>query len=117
MPRTLELEMEEKKVQEKENLAQAIMIYCPWQNEQQMRAGLMKFKFKTSKLQAQLEFRRKVLEQNQADKSIFCLSKNRRKLSVDEVCGKLCKPFQPSNSGSDKEGLIGKRIKHRIMEC
>ena len=94
------------------------MIYGLWQNEQQMQAGLMKLKTKTSKLQAlkaQLDFRKKVLEQNPVDKSILCLSKeNKQKLSVDEKCSILCKLF-PCASGCDKEGLIAKRIKQ--MEC
>ena len=34
------IRMQEKKVREKENLTQAIMIYGLWQNEQQMRADL-----------------------------------------------------------------------------
>ena len=93
-----------------------MMIYGLWQNEQQMQAGLMKLKTKTSKLQAlkaQLDFRKEVLEQNPVDKSIFCLSRNKKKkLSVDDVCTNLCELFL-STSGCDKEGLIGKRIKHK----
>ena len=92
-----------------------MMIYGLWQSEQQMQAGLMKLKTKTSKLQAlkaQLDFRKKVLEQNPVDKS---LSRNKKKLSVDEVCSNLCKLFPPM-SGCDKEDLIGKRIKHKWNE-
>ena len=109
------MRLQEKKVQEKEKLTQTMMIYGLWQNEQQMQADLMKLKTKTSKLQAlkaQIDFRKKVLEQNPVNKSIFCLSRNKKKLSVDEVCSNFCKLFPPM-SGYDKEGLIGKRIKHK----
>ena len=109
------MRLQEKRVQEKEKLTQTMMIYGLWQNEQQMQAGLMKLKTKTSKFQAlkaQLDFRKKVLEQNPADKSVFCLSKNKKKLSIEEVCSNLCELFPPT-PGCDKEGLIGKRIKHK----
>ena len=109
------MRLQEKRVQEKEKLTQIMMIYGLWQNEQQMQAGLMKLKTKTSKFQAlkaQLDFRKKVLEQNPADKSVFCLSKNKKKLSIEEVCSNLCELFPPT-PGCDKEGLIGKRIKHK----
>ena len=99
------MHLQEKKIKEKEKLTLTMMIYGLWQNEQQMQAGLMKLKTKTSKLhalKAQLDFRKKVLEQNPVDKSIFCLSKNKQKLSVDEVCSNLCKLF-PCASGCDKE--------------
>lgn len=109
--------LQEKKVREKENLTQAIMVYGLWQTQQQVKEGLMKLKSKTAKLtalKAQLDFRKKVLEQNHVDKSIFCLSKNKKKLSVEEVCSNLCKLFQPvSSTSSDQEGLIGRRIKHK----
>ena len=45
-------------------------------------------------------------------KSIFHLSKNKKKLSVEEVCSNLHKLFLPPSS-EDQEGLIGRRIKHR----
>jgi hypothetical protein len=101
--------LQEKKAREKEKLTQ---IY---QTDEQMKEGLAKLKSKTGELRAlkaQLDFRKKVLEQVCIDKSVFCLSKNRTKLSVDEVCSNLCKLFQPASS-NDQEGLIGKRIRHR----
>ena len=73
-----------------------MMIYGLWQTDEQAKEALAKLKSKTSKLQAlkaQLYFRKKVLGQVHADKSIFCLSKNRKKLSVGEVCSNLCKLF------------------------
>ena len=82
-----------------------------------MKAGLMKLATKTSELQSlkcQLEFRKKVLEEDYGDKSVFYLSRNRRKLSVDEVCSNHCKLYPPvSAAACDKEGVVGKRIKHK----
>ena len=41
-------------------------------------------------------------------------SKNKRKLSVDEVCSNFCELLLPAtNMSSDPEGLIGRRIRHR----
>ena len=104
------MHLQEKKVREKEKLTQTMMIYGLWQNEQQMQADLMKPMTKTSKLQAlkpQLDFR-KILEQNPVDKSIFLsFNKQKKKLSVDEVCTNLCKLFPPTS------GLIGNTIKHK----
>ena len=40
------------------------------------------------------------------------LSKNKKKLSIEEVCSNLHKLFLPPSS-VDQEGLIGRRIKHR----
>ena len=42
--------LQEKKVQEKEKLTQAMMIYGLWQTDKQMKEGLVKLKSKTSKL-------------------------------------------------------------------
>ena len=64
-------------------------------------------------MKVQLDFRQKVLEQCSADKSIFHLSKNFKKLSVEEVCSNLHKLFLPPSK--DQEGLISQRIKHRWM--
>jgi len=44
---------------------------------------------------------------------VFCLSKNKRKLSVDEVCSNLEKLLYSCSSYRDLEGLAGKRIKHK----
>jgi len=91
------------------------MNFGLWQTEQYVKDGLAKLKSKSSKLQAlkvQLDFRHKVLEQCPADKNIFHLSKNKRKLSVEEVCSNLFKLFLPSST-EDQEGLIGRRIKHK----
>lgn len=92
-----------------------MMIYGLWQTEQQVKEGLLKLKSKTSKLQAlkaQLDFRKKVLEQGHIDNHIFCLSKSKQKLSVDEVCSNLYQLLCPP-SPNDQEGLIGRRIRHK----
>ena len=71
---------------------QAMMIYGLWQTKEQIVKGVSKFKSNTSKLKAlkaQLDFRKKVLEQEYDDRYVFCLSKNKRKLSVGEVCYNL----------------------------
>ena len=60
-----------------------------------------------------LNFRKKVLEQEYNDQYVFCLSKNKRKLSVDEVCSNLEKLLCSCSSYRDFEGLAGKRIKHK----
>ena len=108
------LHLQEKKLREKENLMQAVMVYGLWQTEQQVKDGLTKLKTKSSKLEAlkfQLDFRRKVLEQSHVDKSIFCLSKNRRKLTVDEVCSNLFQLLLPSTDCiNGKKILQGKEL-------
>ena len=108
--------LQAKKVMEKENLMQAMMIYGLWQTKEQIVQGVAKFKSNTSKLKAlkaQLDFRKKVLEQEYDDQYVFCLSKNKRKLSVGEVCYNLEKLLCSSSSYRDLEGLVGKRIKHK----
>ena len=93
-----------------------IMMYGLWQSEQEMQ-GLDKLKTKTEKLKAlkaQLDFRRKVLEQTNFDKEIFFLSKNGKRLSIQEVSKNLCQLFSTSEASSTAcESLVGKRIRHR----
>ena len=84
--------------------------------EQQVKKEIAKFKSKASKLKAlqvQLDFRKKVLEQKHSDRFVFCLSKERRKLSIDEICANLGKLLHSDSHFSDPEGLVGKRIKHK----
>ena len=68
--------LQEKKVMEKENLMQAMMIYGLWQTKKQIVQGVSKFKSNTSKLKAlkaQLDFRKKVLEQEYDDRCVLSL--------------------------------------------
>ena len=100
------MHLQENKVRKKEKLTQTIMTYGLWQNEQQMQAGLMKLKTKTSKFQAlkaQLDFRKKVWSKILSTKVFFAF--HNKKLSIEEVCSNLWKLFLPT-PGCDKEGLI-----------
>ena len=108
--------LQEKKVRVKEHLTQAMMVYGLWQTKEQISQGIAKCKSNTSKLKAlkaQLDFRKKVLEQEYNDRYVFCLSKNKRKLTVDEVCSNLEKLLCSCSNYRDLEGLAGKRIKHK----
>ena len=105
--------LREKKVMEKEHLTQAMMVYGLWQTKEQIARGIAKCKSNTSKfkaLKAQLDFRKKVLEQEYNDQYVFCLSKNKRKLSVDEVCSNLekllCSYACASHMKMMKNGII-----------
>ena len=54
--------LQEKKVREKENLIQAMMVYGLWQTKEQITQGIAKCKSNTSKLKAlkaQLDFRKR----------------------------------------------------------
>jgi len=109
------LRLQEKKMRQKESLTKVIMNFGLWQNEQHVKDGLAKLKSTASKLHAlkiQLDFRHKVLEQCPTDKSIFHMSKNKVKLTVEEVCSNLFTLFLPPST-EDQEGLIGRRIKHK----
>ena len=64
------------------------MKYGLWQTQEDIRKGLSKLKSNSAKVMAiktQLDFRRRVLEQKHPEKEVFFLSRNRKKLSVDEL--------------------------------
>ena len=73
----LQLEqMRQKKLQEKERLTENILMYGLWQSKEQVNEQLSKLKTKKEKvkaLKAQLDFRKKVLEQTHTEKDIFLL--------------------------------------------
>ena len=78
--------LQEKKFREKEQLTEEIMVYGLWQNESQVTSALEKMRSNTQKLKAlkcQLDFRKKVLEQS-GPRELFFMSKNKKKLTVDE---------------------------------
>ena len=116
--------LQEKKFREKEKLTEEIMMYGLWQSETQVTSALEKLKSTTEKLKAlkcQLDFRKKVLEQS-GPKELFFMSKNRKKLSVDEVVANLLMLISPSCSQrlapvspftATQESLIGRRICHK----
>ena len=116
--------LQEKKFREKEKLTEEIMVYGLWQSEIQVSSALEKMKFSAEKLKAlkcQLNFCKKVLEQS-GPKELFFMSKNRKKLSVDEVAANLLvlisslhsqrlAPISPFTA--TQESLIGRRISHK----
>ena len=80
--------LQEKKVRKKENLTQAMMAYGLWQTKEQIAQGIAKCKSNTSKLKvlkAQLDFRKKVLEQEYNDRYVFCLSKTKENFRLMKV--------------------------------
>ena len=120
--------LQEKKFREKEKLTEEIMLYGLWQDECQVTSALSKLKSSTEKLKAlkcQLDFRKKVLEQK-GPKEVFYMSKNRRKLTVDEVIGNLLSLISPSHRPlvtsspspfvATQESLVGRRICHKWRE-
>ena len=89
----------EKKIREKEKLTEEIMLYGLWQNESQVTSALEKLSSTSEKLKAlkcQLDFCKKVLEQA-GPKEVFFMSRNRRKLTVDEVKTNLLTLISPSH--------------------
>ena len=118
--------LREKKFREKEKLTEEIMVYGLWQNESQVTSGLEKLSSTSEKLKAlkcQLDFRNKVLEQG-GPKEVFFMTKNRKKLTVDEVAGKLSTLFSPAHRPvassspfiATQESLVGRRICHKWRE-
>ena len=115
------LRLQKKAMETKEKLTNDLMLYGLWQSESDIQTGLAKLKTKTEMLQAlktQLHFRSKVLEQKYPEKDVFFLSKNKKKLTVDEVTQNLIKLLTPppSSNAANQESLVGKRIRHRWKE-
>ena len=111
-----------KKFREKEKLTEEIMVYGLWQSEEEVLGALQKMKSISDKLKVlkcQLDFWKKVLEQN-GPRDIFFMTKNRHKLSVEDVVTNLVSLLSPTPGSStptpfvaSQEGLIRKRIHHR----
>ena len=83
--------LQEKKFKEKKKLTEEIMMYGLWQSEGQIKDALTKISSISQKLAAlkcQLDFRKKVLEQR-APREVFFMTKNKKKLTVDEVVNNL----------------------------
>ena len=113
--------LQEKALEVKEKLTNDLMLYGLWQSKSDIQDGLAKLKTKTEKLTAlktQLSFRSKVLEQKYPEKDVFFLSKNKKKLSVDEVTQNLIKLLTPppSSDAANQETLVGKRIGKSLMD-
>ena len=97
---------------------QMILRYGLWQSKRQVQEELLKLKSKKEKVAAlklQLDFRKKVLEQKHADKTLFFITKNKRQLTVEEISENLCQLLDSATtfqvgSGSlavNSESLIG----------
>ena len=118
---------QEKCLRQKEHLTQDIVQCGLWQSPDEIVHGLAKQKTKSVKvkaLKAQINFRRKVLEQTHSDKDVFVFSKNRKPLSVEELISNLQKLLPESEEFESRSeldtceyqetlALIGKRIRHR----
>ncbi len=109
-----------KERKEKEHLTQEIISMGLWQNTDQVESGLIRFKSKSSKLKAlkvQLDFLKKILEQSHPSKTIFQLSHQGKKYTVEEMTHKLCQLLpascQSKRHASCPVDLSGKRIQHR----
>ena len=120
----LQLEqMRQKKLQEKERLTENILMYGLWQSKEQVNKQLSKLKTKKEKvkaLKAQLDFRKKVLEQTHTEKDIFFITKQSKQLPVEVISENLCKLLSsahlintPSTVATNCQSLIGREIYHR----
>ena len=90
--REVDLVTKRKKEQEKkEQLCLKISEQGFWNSEGKIGAGIRGQSEATRKksLETQLRFRQHVLKQSTTDKSLYCLSQNRRKLSSSELSANL----------------------------
>lgn len=90
---------QQKKIKEKEKLTNEVLKYGLWQSEKEVQDGLGKLQsmsLKIAALKVQFDFRKKVLQQKHPDKTVFYMSKNRRKLTVDGLVVNLCKLLTPT---------------------
>ena len=109
---------------EKEELVQMIIRYGLWQSKHQIQEELLNLKSKKEKVTAlklQLDFRKKVLEQKHADKTLFSITKNKRQLTVEDISENLCQlldsattfPVASDSLAVNCESIIGKQIFHK----
>ena len=111
----------EKSLRQKEQLTQEIVRCGLWQTHRDIVTALSKEKSKSAKLKAlkaQLNFRKKVLEQRHPDKDVFAFSSKGKQLSVDELVSNLKKllstaPLQDKHAAENQQSLIGKTIRHK----
>ena len=95
-----------------------------WQTHDDIAKGLAKERSKSAKLKAlkaQLNFRRRVLEQKHPDKEVFAFSRKGKQLSVDELVSNLEKllsasPVQDRHVAENQQSLIGKTIRHKCVQ-
>ena len=101
------------------------MKYGLWQSKDQVQEEISKLRTKKEKIAAlklQLDFRKKVLEQKHADKTLFFITKSKKQLTVAEITDNLCYLLDSTTLSSSVastslatncESLIGKQIFHR----
>ena len=117
--------LREKRFREKEKLAEEIMVYGLWQSEGHIKSSLAKLTTVSEKLKAlklQLDFRKKVLEQN-GPKEVFYMTRHKKKLTVEEVVQNLLTLLSAATNHTSnhtvspfiasQESLVGRRISHK----
>ena len=75
-------------------------------------------------MKLQLDFHKKVLEQKHADKTLFFITKDKQKLSIEEITENLCQllgstttfPAASDSLAVSCESLVGKQIFHRWQD-
>ena len=100
------------------------MQYGLWQTAEDIRSGLARQKSKGMKikaLKAQLNFRKRVLEQTHEDKEIFHVTKHGKQLSLTELVDNLKKllsthSLQDCTVSLPHLDLVGKRIRHKWVD-
>ena len=114
-----------KKLKEKEQLTENIIVYGLWQSREQVYEKLDTLKTKKEKVKAlkvQLDFRKKVLEQTHSEKDIFFITKQSKQLPVEVICENLCKLLTSAQlvntprilaTNCHDQSLIGKEIYHK----
>ena len=113
---------EARELQLKETLTKKVQAIGLWTSEKDVENGLKKIKslkMKREALKLQINFRRKVLQQTCADKTVFFFSHNGKQHSCPMLASNLIKLFSrvqqviPSETFiSNPESLVNKRIDH-----
>ena len=117
------LAAQERNVRQKEQLTQDIIRYGLWQSPAQVADSLSQLKSKAEKLKAlkaQLNFRKKVLQQVPTSKELYFTTRNGKQLPIEEIKSNLtlllqqsCEVPVSSLASVNQESLVGKKIRHR----
>ena len=121
-----------KDVQEKEKWVDKLQTYGLWKSEKEIKEGLKKLSKSKQKdaMITQIRFRQKVLGQTHEDHSVFCVTKGRKYLTIQQLTENLCKLLVPSPEGDPlpsthvsqeallrhPERLCGRRIEHLFID-
>ena len=126
--------LEQSKVEKKEKLTDNIQMWGLWQSEEEVDSALKRVKTKTDKVKAlkcQPNFRKKVLRQKTADKSVYKVSKregNKTKpLTVEELTKNvktlIRNVFNSTGVSSDRNHddgqpalIVGQKVSHALHE-